>query len=769
MRVVFWVSVLALLIFTHIARADSFTVDHIEVIGAKKIAIGTVFNYLPVNVGEEFDENRSSEIIRELYATGFFQKIDLLRDGNTLIVRVKERPSIAEITIEGNKEINDENLNMALDQMGLTRGKIFNELLLNKLELELQQLYYSVGKYAVKLKADWREIDDDRVAIEITISEGEQALIRSINITGNRIFDEDTLRENFDLEPADDGWFPSDKYSSSQLSADLENLSSFYLDQGYAQFEVISKQVTISPDRKDINITINITEGEQFTIKDIDMAGNLVVDRAALMALVPFREGEIFSRKKITRVVNLINGRLGEDGYAFAEVRPIPEINEEDNTVSLKYLINPGKKMMVRFINFTGNEGTRDEVLRREMRQLESEQYSASKVDRSRTRLQRLSFLGSVDIKTVRVEGHDDQIDLDISVSERFSGSFQVGLGYSQVQGVILNIGLTHNNVFGTGNTVSVTFDNSASSERYGFRYFNPYYTVDGISRGFNFSFSKTDTAEDNISNYLIDRISLSMDYGIPLSEFNTLRVDYGVVENNVRVTSNTADEVIQFIIDNSDDPACTVDPTEPDCSSYINLFSSISFSHDTRNRRVFAETGAVNSISFTLYAGDLDYYKIRYNNKTAIPITDRFTYAFSARLGYGDSYLETTDLPFFEKFRAGGVGSVRGFERNSLGPLDSKGEPFGGNLQVILNSEVLFPVEALGSSETFRLGVYLDVGNVFASIDTFDSGELRASVGLSAKWFSVIGPLEFSYAVPLNDQLGDDVENFQFALGATF
>jgi outer membrane protein insertion porin family len=761
--------VLALLIFTHVARADSFTVDHIEVIGAKKIAIGTVFNYLPVNVGEEFDENRSPEIIRELYATGFFQKIDLLRDGNTLIVKVKERPSIAEISIEGNKEIDDENLDMALDQMGLTRGKIFNELLLDKLELELQQLYYSVGKYAVNLKADWREIDDDRVAIEITISEGEQALIRSINITGNRIFDEETLRKNFELEPADDGWFPSDKYSSSKLSADLENLNSFYLDQGYAQFKVNSQQVTISPDRKDINITINISEGEQFTIKDIDMAGNLVVDKAALMALVPFREGEIFSRRKITRVVNLISGRLGEDGYAYAEVRPIPEINEEDKTVSLKYLINPGKKMMVRFINFTGNEGTRDEVLRREMRQLESEQYSGSKVDRSRTRLQRLNYIGTVDIKTVRVEGHDDQLDLDISVTERFSGSFQVGLGYSQVQGVILNIGLSHNNVFGTGNTVSVTFDNSVSSERYGFRYNNPYYTVDGISRGFNFSFSKTDTAEDNISNYLIDRIILGMDYGIPLSEFNTFRVDFGVVQNNVIVTPRTADEVIQFIIDNTDDPACTIDPTEPDCASYISLFGTISFSHDTRNRRIFAETGALNGVSFKTYVGDLYYYKIQYNHRSAIPISANVTYAFKTRIGYGDSFNETTDLPFFEKYFAGGVGTVRGFERNSLGPLDSNGDPLGGDLQFILNNEVLFPIEALASSETFRLGVYLDVGNVFASTDTFDTGELRASVGLSAKWLSLIGPLEFSYAVPLNDQPGDDVQNFQFALGATF
>jgi len=336
LRVFLCFSALALLFFAHATRADSFTVDRIEVIGAKKISVGTVFNYLPLNVGEEFDESRSPEIIRELYSTGFFEHIELFRDNNSLIVKVKERPSIAEINIEGNKEIDDEGLDQAFDQMGMTPGKIFNELLLSKLELELQQLYYSLGKYAVKLKADWRKIDDDRVAIDITISEGEPALIRSINITGNRIFDEETLRENFQLEPSDDGWFASDSYSSSKLTADLENLNSFYLDQGYVQFKVDSKQVTISPDRKDINITVNISEGEQFTVKEISMAGNLVVDRAELMALVPFREGEIFSRKKVTKVVGLISRRLGEEGYAFAEVRTIPEINEADNTVSLK-------------------------------------------------------------------------------------------------------------------------------------------------------------------------------------------------------------------------------------------------------------------------------------------------------------------------------------------------------------------------------------------------------------------------------------------------
>jgi outer membrane protein insertion porin family len=769
LRVFLCFSALALLFFSHATRADSFTVDHIEVIGAKKISVGTIFNYLPLNVGELFDESRSPDIIRELYSTGFFEYIELLREDNNLIIKVKERPSIAEINVEGNEEIDDEGLDQAFDQMGMTRGKIFNELLLSKLELELQQLYYSMGKYAVNLKVDSRKIDDDRVAIDITISEGEPALIRSINITGNRVFDEEALRENFELESADDGWFASDNYSSSKLAADLENLNSFYLDQGYVQFKVDSKQVTISPDRKDINITVNITEGAQFTIKEIDLAGNLVVDKNELMALVPFRQGEIFSRKKVTKVVNLISRRLGEEGYAFAEVRPIPELNEQEHTVSLKYLINPGKKMMVRFINFIGNHGTEDTVLRREMRQLESEQYSASKVERSRTRLQRLNYLGSVNLKTVRVEGEDGLLDLEITVTERFSGNFQVGLGYSQDQGALLNIGLEHNNVFGSGKTISITFDNSAASERYGFRYLNPYYTADGVSRGFNFSFSKTDAADLNISDYLLDRVSVGMEFGIPLSEFNTVRTDFGVVQNEVTVSPFSADEVIQFIINNSDEYDSGTDPADVEGAIYRSLFSSISFSHDTRNRRIFAETGALNTIKFELFSGDLDYYKIRYNHKSAIPITDSVTYAFNSRIGYGDSFNETSDLPFFEKFLAGGVRSVRGYESNSLGPLDSTGDPFGGNLQVILSSEILFPIESLGSSETFRLGVYFDAGNVFANANEFDSGELRTSVGISAKWFSVIGPLEFSYAKTLNDVPGDDVQSFQFALGAAF
>ncbi len=769
MKGFYWISVLALMFVAHTVRAESFTVDQIEVIGAKKISIGTVLNYLPLNVGEQFDDDRSPGIIRELYSTGFFEHIELLRDDNTLIVKLKERPSIAEINIEGNKDISDENLDMALDQVGMTRGKIFNELQLSKLELELQQLYYSLGKYAVKLKVDWRYLDDDRIVIDINISEGEPALIRSINVAGNRVFDDEALLSNLELESSDDGWFASDQYSSSRFAGDLESLKSFYLDQGYLQFNVDSKQVTISPDRKDIDITINITEGKQFYLSDIGLAGEIVVAESELMALVPFREGEIFSRKKVTQVVNLISKRLGQSGYAFAVVRPLTEISKDSNTVDLKFLINPGKKMMVRFINFIGNDRTRDSVLRREMRQLEGELYSASKIDRSNIRLQRLNYVGSVNIVPVRVKNRDDQLDLNISIVERFSGSFQVGLGFSQSQGAILNIGLTHDNVFGTGKTLSVKFDNSAASEQYEFRYLNPYYTTDGVSRGFSFNYSKTDSAENNISNYLVNRFSIATDYGIPMSEFNRLNLNFGLMRSDIQTSPTTADEVLDFIIDNSDEFDSSTDPATIDGVKYDSLFSAVRFSKDTRNRRIFASRGGLNSINLELFGGDLDYYKIRYLHRSAYPVTENITFAYSARIGYGESYKETTDLPFFEKFTAGGVRSVRGYDRNSLGPLDSQGNPFGGNLQVITSAEILMPVESLGSSETFRLGLYFDAGNVFADASAFEATELRQSVGLSAKWFSVIGPLEFSYAFPINDEPGDDIRQFQFALGASF
>lgn len=769
MKVTPWIAALLLLSATSWVRAESFVVDNIEVNGIKKITIGTVFSYLPVNVGESLDIERSPELLRELYATGFFRNISLLRRDNTLVIEVVERPSIAEINFEGNDDIEDEALKKAMESVGMSKGRIFNENNLEKLELELQQVYYSLGKYAARIDASWRALDEGRVAIDINISEGVSARIKSINITGNRSFDEEDLLDLFELESTDDGLFPSDEYSSSKLNADLESLRSHYLDRGYIQFEVTSQQVTISPDRRDISITINVEEGVQFTLSSIELSGEMVVDASELRALIAFREGDTFSRKEINRAIQAMQKRIGEDGYAYADIRVITDLNETEHTVDLKFFVVPGSKMRVRYIHFKGNKQTEDLVLRREMRQFEGELYQRSKVDRSRVRLQRLNYLGSVKLELKKVPDSEDQLDIEITVTERFSGNLQVGIGYSQTQGAVINLGFAHDNIFGSGKALNFTFDNSAASERYRFSYNNPYYTPEGISRGINFSITKTDAAENNTSNYLINRLSLSMDFGIPLSEYNSLQLEIGAMRNDLMVTDASSDEVFEFIINNSPQYSISTPRSEIDGEVYDSIFGSISIAKDTRNRRIFADSGHLNSVKLEVHGGDLDFYKVHYRHQTAYALSDSLTFSFRSRIGYGESYGDSVDLPIFEKFTAGGVRSIRGYDYNSLGPLDSNNDPFGGNLQVITTTALLFPLEAVASSETFRLALYFDAGNVFADSNSFDSDELRQSVGLSAKWFSLIGPIEFSYAVPLNDRIGDDTRNFQFALGASF
>jgi outer membrane protein insertion porin family len=751
------------------AQADSFVVDNIEVIGIKKITLGTVFSYLPINVGEKLDTERTPEIIRELYSTGFFDDIELLRRDNVLIVRVVERPSIAEVNFEGNDAIEDEALEAALDRVDIAKGRIFDENKLEKIQLELQQVYYSLGKYAASIDAKWRSLDEDRIAIDITISEGISATIKSINIVGNRDFDEDELLDVFQLETSSSGMFADDDYASSKLFADLETLKSYYLDRGYIQFRVNSQQVTISPDRKDISITINIFEGAQFAISGIEVGGQMVVDAEEMRALVSFREGEIFSRKEVNKVITAMQKRLGEDGYAFANVRILNDIDEPNRTVSMQFLIEPGKKMRVRYINFSGNEKTQDTVLRREMRQLEGAVYQRSKVDRSKIRLQRLNYLGSVDIKPKKVPNTDDQVDLDIAVTERFSGNLTVGLGFAQEQGLIFNLGFKHENIFGTGNSITLGFDNSRAVKRYSLSYNNPYYTPDGISRGFNFTYSKTDASKNNTSNYNIDRASAAIAYGIPLSEYNSLRLEVGVEQNDFKTTSSSSKEVIDFVVETSDKYDDSTPRRDVDGETYSTVFSVVSLSKDTRNRRIFASSGSLNSIAVELQVGDLDFYKLRYRHQSAFGLSDTITFNLKGRVGYGDGFGDYEDLPIYEKYHAGGVRSVRGYEFNSLGPLDSEGDAEGGNLQVITTAEILLPIEALASSDTFRLGLYFDAGNVFEDVDAYDTTELRQAVGVSAKWFSVIGPLEFSYAFPINDESGDDTQPFQFALGAVF
>jgi len=755
-----------LLLAPSLARAERFLVEDIEVHGIRKIAIGTLLNYLPLKTGETFDEEESPRVIAELYKTGFFDQVRLLRRGNTLVIDVRERPAIASVTVKGNKEVTDDSMRDALKQIGMTKGRTYNPKLLEKLQQELLQLYYSLGKYSVRIDVEAKQLDEDRVAVTIDISEGAPARIRSINIVGNRAFSEQELLDLFKLETSDSGWFPSDKYSSVKLSGDLEALRSFYLDRGYVQFRIESKQVTITPDRSAINITINIHEGEPFSISKINLTGDLVVPEKQLKALLLIREGDVFSRKRIQLTTKLMGQRLGQEGYAFADINAIPKVNEDERTVELTILVTPGQKMTVRRILFEGNVGTRDYVLRREMRQFEGAPYSAAKLDRSKIRLQRLKFISDVKTRFERVAPDSDQMDIVVSVTERFSGSFNISAGYSEAQGAILSLGLTHDNVFGTGNRLGLTFNNTRSQEKYEISFLDPYWTRDGVSRSLALSYSKTDAAEANISNYFIDRTRLTVGFGVPLSEYNSINFSLGLLRNDVLISSISSSEVRNFIIDNNDDfsPGDT-----PDGDTYDEVFASLGFSKDSRNRLIFPERGMLNSIRMEVFSGDLDYYKLLFRHQSLYPVSDTVTFSFKGRIGYGKPYGGTSDLPFFEKYRAGGVRTVRGYEYNSLGPLDSRGDAYGGNLQFITNSEFLFQMDAFGGADTFRLGVYLDTGSVFSDTDAWDEAELRSSVGLSAKWFTAVGPIELSYAWPIDDETGDRTKNFQFSLGAPF
>jgi outer membrane protein insertion porin family len=750
---------LVLVLCLELSAAPSFTVEDIEVEGLQRIEAGTVFTYLPIKVGDTFDDRRSAEILRELFKTGFFSDVSLYHKGNILIVKVKERPAIADINFSGNKDISDEDLTTALRGVGIAKGRVFNRSILERLENELLQQYFARGKYNVQVDTTVSELPRNRVDIDIDISEGEVARINRINIVGNKDFDEDELKDNFDsgVPP----WYlffsGKDKYSKQKLAGDLEKLRSFYLDQGYLKFNIDSTQVSITPDKRDIYITININEGDKYTVSEVKLAGNFIVPEEELRNLLVIHKGEIFSRSKVVETTDAISRRLGNEGYAFANINPIPEIDETKREVSITFFVDPGQRIYVRRINFLGNDATRDEVFRREMRQLEGGWYSLKNIDLSRRRLERLSYVESVDIKTERVAGIDDLVDLDITIKERLSGSFAIGAGFSQAQGLLFNLSLTQDNFLGTGRKVGVRFDNSSVNTIYSFSYTNPYHTIDGVSRGFSLSYSETDAAEANVSDYLADQFAGNVNYGIPLTEVDTVRASAGVDNIKISTTTNTPTEIFEFLDQNGD--------------KYTNFALTGSFIHDTRNRTVFADRGNLQrmNLEVTVPGSDLEFYKLDYRNQHYFPITKWLTSLLNGEVSWGDSYEGTTDLPFFEKFYAGGLRSVRGYKSNTLGPRDSRNNPYGGNFRVVANAELFFPALFFEETKNIRLGMFVDAGNVFTDVSDFEFSDLRASTGVSLTWLSPVGALTFSLAEALNDKPGDETEFFQFSIGTLF
>jgi outer membrane protein insertion porin family len=799
---------LCLIVSQAVEAGGDFIVRNIKVKGLQRISEGTVLNEFPVNVGEPFSLDHSAIAIKSLFKTGFFKDVSLAREGSTLIVNVVERPTVAKINFEGNKDISKDDLTKALDKIGLAEGKVFDRQVLDKVEQELSRQYLSHGKYGLKIKTDVSELSRNRVGVNIVISEGRVAKIKQINIVGNNAFDDKTLLNKFELSPSHllSFYMKNDQYSKQKLSADLESLLSYYLDRGYINFAIESTQVAITPDKKDIYVTINVKEGDIYTLDKVKLAGNLVVPPEELTKLVSVGPGEIFSRKNATETSKAIQDRLGNEGYAFANVNMVPEINEATKTVNMTFAVDPGKRVYVNRINIAGNVTTRDEVLRREMRQMESSWASSSKIERSKVRLERLGYFESVNVETPPVPGTADKIDVNYKVVEKPSGNLSAGVGYSQVQGVILNANIAQNNVFGSGKQVNLAFNNSTYVTSYQAGFANPYFTVDGISQGYNVGYTKRNAAAINLASYSTTIANAGTHFGIPINETDSVRVDADIRQTKLKVNPVTDSMGNPISVnngvgyDNLGQPLTTADNINyltslgysvypyhsqqitsfiaQNGSSFLNFGPTISWMHDTFNRAIFPTNGVQRraSAQITIPGSSLTYYKINYREQHYFPITKDFTFRLNGEIAYGDGYGKTQGLPFFENFYAGGTGSIRGFRNNTLGPRDTQinvingtsylGNPLGGSTKIIGNAEMFFPVPYMTDVKSVRLGTFFDAGMLNNGIKM---GQMRYSTGLSGEWLSPFGALSVSAAVPLNAQATDQKQVFQFNFGQNF
>ncbi len=764
MKLRHWIFFLFLLVLVAPAHAfKPFVIGDIQVNGLQRISLGTTFNYLPVKVGETFTDEKASAAIRALFKTGFFEDVRLRREGSELIIDVKERPSIAKIEIFGNEDLSTEDLNTALKQVGLVEGRVFNRSILDQVQQELNRQYFSLGKYSVKIETTIKKLERNRVDVALDITEGKAAQIRQINIVGARAFSETRLRGEFQLSTPTMMSFmdSSGKYNKQQLLGDLEKLRSFYLDRGYLHFNIESTQVSITPAKRDVFITINISEGELYHVGKVKLAGNLVVPETELRVLLQTHEGQKFSRRAVAESSSKISERLAIDGYAFANVNAVPEIDEENRIVNLTFFVDPGNRVYVRRINITGNTKTRDEVVRREVRQMEGGWLSTPLVDRSKIRLQRLGFFDAVNVETPPVPGTTDQVDLNFDVTEGSTGNFSAGLGYGQTQGVLLNLSVTFKNFIGTGNRVSAEVNNSKINTIYRFSHTDPYFTDNGVSRTYSIHYRSTDANAANLAPYLSDTYGAGINFGIPLSEFN--RVGLGLDFKNTSLT----------IVDGVSPPSYT-DWLDENGSKFDTVLLSASWSFDTRNRAIFADRGFYNQISSNVAIPglDLEYYKVNYRIKSYFPMPWGLVWYMGGNVAVGDGYGNTTSLPFWERYFAGGVNSVRGFRANTLGPRDAFGStnrPIGGSAKLVGNFELYFPAPFEGMEKNLRLSGFVDVGNVFASYRDFDTAELRVSVGAAAVWLSPVGALTFSWGWPIKSADEDQLELFQFTIGTGF
>ncbi len=735
---------------------DPFVVKDIRIEGIQRTEAGTVFSYLPVKVGDTMNEEKAAQAIRALFATGFFRDVTLEADGATLVVVVQERPSIAQIEFTGTKEFDKDALLKGVRQIGLAEGRIFDRSAVDRAEQELKRQYLSRGKYAAEVNTTITPLERNRVSINFSVVEGESSKIRQISIIGAKAFSEKQLASLFYLrEPGWMTWFSKqDQYSRQKLSADLESLRSFYQDRGYLEFNIDSTQVSITPDKKDIYIAIGITEGEKYTVSDIKVGGQLLISEADVRKMITMKPGEVFSRVKLTESTKKINDRLGNDGYAFANVNAAPELNKEKKEAAFTFFIDPGRRVYVRRINVAGNSRTRDEVIRREMRQVEGGWYAVDKITLSRQRIDRLGYFNEVAVETPAVQGTTDQVDVNVTVVEKPTGNLLFGAGFGSGSGVVLSSSISQNNIFGSGKHVSAGINSGKINTLYSLSYTDPYFTVDGISIGYDLYHRKVDAASSGLGLYETKTTGAGVRFGVPITESDN--INYGLSIENTSITTFAGS------------PLYYTDYVNTFGSDNRALVASVGWGRDTRDSLIYPTQGSLHR-AYTevgLPGGTLRFHRSSYQYQRYFPLTRDYTFMLNGEIGYGDGF-SGKPLPFTKNFFAGGVNSVRGYKLNTVAPRDGNGDPRGGNRKLLGNAEFLFPFPGLTNDRSVRLSAFFDAGMV--TDDKFAFDEFRYSTGLSVAWVSPFGPLKISMAAPLTNKLGDRRQVFQFTFGGAF
>lgn len=786
-----------------------FTVGDIRVEGLERVSEGTVYNYLPVNIGDSLTPQRLREAVRALYATGFFRDVEMRRDGATLVVVVVERPSIESFELTGNKDIKTEDLQKSLRNVGLATGKTFDRSVLEDVKQFLTDQYFSRGKYGVRIDASVEEQPGNRVKVKIDIKEGKRAKIRQVNVVGNERFTDEQILEDFELKtPNWLSWYrQDDRYSREALQGDLEGLRSFYMDRGYANFDIESTQVAIAPEKDDIFITVNIDEGEVFKVSDVKLAGNFVVPEAELKRFLLIAPGQTFSRKVITATQELIQNRLGQDGYAFAKVDPVPTADNDRKEVAITFFVEPGNRVYVRHIAFAGANKINDEVLRREMRQLEGAWLSNVSVERSKQRVQRLPYVKKVETETTPVPGSPDLVDVVFEVEEGPSAQLGGGIGYSESQSFILSGNYADSNFMGSGERIAIDLNSGRYQKVYGLSHTDPYTTIDGVARTTSVTYRDVTQFVSASSDFSSETITAGLSYGYPITEFQSVQL--GVALQSAELLTSefgSAQQAIDWVRNNGNAFEREEQFINFDGSSGTVRFFGTNFktaeliggwSFDTRNRALFATRGTRHSLSlaYAVPGGEVEYWVANYEFLQYVPLGSRFALSFNAEIGYGADIGDTTSMPPFRQFFGGGPDTVRGYRESRLGPKDNFGNPYGGNLKVVGRTELILPMPEKWQSMS-RFSAFFDIGNVFSTghVDFFgrdaipgvpNSGtpidydfsydELKQSTGIAVQWLAPLGIFRFSYAFPLNAEKSDgirfedELERFQFSIGQAF